>query len=195
MFKKMITVAAVLILFESGCASKASDELVEKMCSHKLEVSGVLRGTVYEEEANRIKEEYKTKEDNLKAEMTRDLKGMDDVLAGRLKAIESGEDQDNADENENPETLKEQRVKAAKDDIEKKKKEITDQFEPLIAKLSPQRDFALNQAKSYTQKRQKEAAEAKETCIAQAQKAEVTEALATCRINANSVDAYDACKK
>ena len=129
MIKWATLVCIVVFHFMGGCASKASDELLGTMCDNKLKVSGVLRGTVYEEEAKRITDEYKTKEDNLKAEMERDLKGMDDVLAGRLKAIESGEGEETDEQ-------KEERIKAAKEDIEKKKKGITDQFEPLIKKFA-----------------------------------------------------------
>ena len=187
MIKWATLVCIVVFHFMGGCASKASDELLGTMCDNKLKVSGVLRGTVYEEEAKRITDEYKTKEDNLKAEMERDLKGMDDVLAGRLKAIESGEGEETDEQ-------KEERIKAAKEDIEKKKKGITDQFEPLIKKLTPQRDYALNQAKEYVAKRQKEASESREKCVSEAKDAEVTEALANCRIKAGTVEVYDLCK-
>lgn len=170
-------------LMLSGCASKASDELINQMCENKMKLSGVLRGTVYEEEATRITEEFKVKEEKLKAEMERDIKGMDDVLAGRLKSIdESGGNE------------KEARIAAAKEDIDKKKKGITDQFNPLIEKLTPQKEYALENAKEYVEKRKKEAAAATEKCVSEAKSASIEEETANCRIKADSVDAYDACK-
>ena len=181
--KNTILDHVLFALLLSGCASKASDELTNKMCENKMKLSGVFRGTVYEEESKRITEEYKVKADKLKAEMERDLKGMDDVLAGRLKSIEeSGDDQ------------KEERIAAAKEDIEKKKKGIMDQFNPLIEKLTPQRDYALENAKEYVEKRKKEATEATQKCVSKAKEASVTEELANCRIQAASIDTYDACK-
>lgn len=182
MSKKVLYLLSFALLL-SGCASKASDELINQMCENKMKLSGVFRGTVYEEESQRITEEYKVKEDKLKAEMERDLKGMDDVLAGRLKSIEeSGDDQ------------KEARIAAAKEDIEKKKKGITDQFNPLIEKLTPQKEYALENAKEYVEKRKKEAAATTEKCVSEAKSTSVEEETANCRIKAQSIDAYDACK-
>ncbi len=183
--KWMILGNALLAFWAGGCASKASDELLGQMCDNKLKLSGVLRGTVYEEEAARITDEFKQKEDNLRGEMERDLKGMDDVLAGRIKAVES---------DEGDASQKAERIRAAKEDIEKKKKGITDQFEPLIQKLTPQRDYALKNAEEYVAKRKKEADAEKEKCLLQAKSASVTEEKAACRIKASSVAAYDACK-
>ena len=176
-------ISSIIITIVCGCTSKATDEQLGAMCDNKLKLSGVLRGTVYEEEAKRITEEYKTKEDNLKAEMERDLKGMDDVLAGRLKSIE-----------EEGDAQKEERIKMAQEDIDKKKKAIIDQFNPLIKKLTPQKEYAINNAKEYVEKRKKEAASAKDACVSSGKQAGVTEAMANCRIHAESIDAYDACK-
>ena len=173
------------VIATSGCASKASDDMLSTMCDNKLKITGGLRGTVYEEEATRITEEYDKKEKSLKGEMERDLGGMDDVLAGRMKDIEGSEDSAEA---------KAEKFKAAKEDIENKKKAIVDQFEPLIKKLTPQKEYALNDAKEYVEKRKSAAEDAKKTCIEQAKKAEVTEAIATCRSQATSAEAYDACK-
>jgi hypothetical protein len=183
MKKNSILWSVVFFLILFGCSSNASDELLEKMCDNKMKVTGVLRGTVLEEESARITEEYGKKESNLKEEMDRDLKGMDDVLAGRLKDIEAGGEGD-----------KEKKIAAAKEDIEKKKKAIIDQFEPLIKKLSPQKEYALRDAETYVEKRKATAEKEKEKCIKQAKEAGVTEAVATCRLQAKTPEVYDSCK-
>lgn len=165
-----------------GCKSAATDGQINRMCERKLEISGVLRGTSYEDESKRISREYQKKEDDLKAEMNRDLKGMDDVLSVRLKDIEA---EGGAD--------KDAKIAAAKENIDKKKKAIVDQFEPLIAKLHPQKAYALKDAKEYTDKRSTAAHEAKGKCLQEAKKGNISEKTALCRIQSDSPDKYNAC--
>ena len=175
---KSIKILAVMMVTTGlwACKSAATDGQINQMCENKLKISGTLRGTSYEEESKRISDEYQKKEDALKEEMERDLKGMDDVLAGRLKELPDDD-----------------KIAAAKEDIEKKKKGITDQFEPLIAKLHPQKAYALKDAKEYTDKRAAEAEKAKADCLEDAKKTKVTEETALCRIQADSPDKYNAC--
>jgi hypothetical protein len=175
----------IVMLISSGCASRASDAQLGEMCQNKLEVTGALRGTVYKTEAERITQEYAQKEKGLKDEMNRDLTGMDDVLSSRLKSIEAASSSDDE---------KAEKIAAANADIEKKKKDITDQFENLLSKLTPQRDYALKEAKAYVEKRMKNADETKQKCILQGKEAEVKESTAICRIQAKSTEAYDGCK-
>ena len=175
-------IAFALLFAAFGCKSKAADGTVNQMCEHKLEISGTLRGTSYEEESKRISGEYEKKEADLKKEQDRDLGGLDDVLQVRLKDIEAEGAAD-----------KEEKITAAKEDIEKKKKAVVDQFEPLIAKLGPQKAYALKDAKEYTDKRSAEAGKAKEACLEDAKKSGVSEETAQCRIQAESPDKYDAC--
>ena len=171
-----------LILAAAGCKSKAEDGTVNQMCEHKLDITGVLRGTSYEDESKRISDEYGKKESDLKKEMERDLGGLDDVMQGKLKDLEAEGAED-----------KDAKIAAAKEDIEKKKKAIVDQFEPLIAKLAPQKTFALREAKEYTDKRTAEASKAKADCLEEAKKSGVTEETAQCRIQAVDPDQYNAC--
>ncbi len=172
----ILITAATLSLGMWGCKSAATDGQINQMCDNKLKIDGTLRGTSYEDESKRISSEFQKKEDALKEEMNRDLKGMDDVLAGRLKGLS-----------------KEADIAAAEEDIEKKKKAITDQFEPLIEKLQPQKAFALKEAKSYTDKRAADAQAAKASCLEDAKKSAVTEETAQCRIQADSPDTYNTC--
>ena len=185
MKKKAFLGSIGMMMILAGCASKATDEQLGVMCENKLKITGMLRGTNDEEESARITEEYAQKEKGLTEEMERDLKGMDDVLAGRLKEIEGGE---LSDEEKNEKTA------AAKEDIAKKKKAITDQFEPLIEKLTPQKEYALKDAKEYVEKRKAKAADTKQTCITQAKAAGVTAPVAECRAKAATTEEYDACK-
>jgi hypothetical protein len=173
---------ALVVSAAAGCKSKATDGQINQMCEHNLIISGTLRGTSYEDESKRISEEYDKKDANLKKEMARDLGGLDDVLALKIKDINAGEAED-----------KEAQITAAKEDIDKKKKAIVEQFEPLIAKLQPQKAFALKEAREYTDKRSAEAAKAKAECLEAAKKAAVSEETATCRIQADSPDHYNAC--
>lgn len=165
-----------------GCKSPATDGQVNLMCEHNLAISGTLRGTSYEDESKRISEEYEKKDADLKKEMNRDLGGLDDVAAVKIKDIEAEAAED-----------KDAKIAAVKEDIEKKKKAIVEQFEPLIAKLEPQKAFQLKEAKEYTDKRSAEAGKAKSDCLDEAKKTGVSEETAACRIQAKSPDQYNAC--
>jgi hypothetical protein len=201
-----------------GCQAKATDEQIEKMCKHLLEISGDMRGTLEKEEVARIETEYAEKEKSLKAEMERDLKGMDDVLAQKLSTIEkeaaeaaapgeeeekkkakkAKEEEDEGEgegENEDEEPLtKEEKIKAANEDIAKKKKEITDQFERLISKLGPQKKYAIRDIKKYVKKRQKNADKALKKCQGDPKNKELTEEKVNCRLQTDTRDKYFACK-
>jgi hypothetical protein len=204
-----------------GCKAKATDEQLEEMCKHLLEISGDMRGTSEKEEVSRVEEEYQKKETDLKEEMARDLKGMDDVHAQKLADIEAGkdvveapaEDQDEEGEaagekekagktkkkkdapkaEEEAPLSKEDKIKAANEDIEKKKKEITDQFERLIKVLGPQKTYALRDARKYVAKRKKQADETLKKCIEDVKKRDITEEKYQCRMTTDSRDAYFAC--
>jgi hypothetical protein len=175
--------SALLFVFAfAGCKSAATDGQINRMCERKLEVSGTLRGTSYEDESKRISKEYQKKEADLRAEMNRDLKGMDDVLSVRLKDIEAEAGAD-----------KDKKIAAAQKDIDKKKKAIVDQFEPLIAKLQPQKAYALKDAKEYTDKRATAAQKAKDKCLQEAKDSNISEKTALCRIQSDSPDKYNDC--
>lgn len=164
----------------AACKSVATDQQIDQMCEKKLEITGVLRGTSYEDESKRISDEYQTKESKLKNEMDRDLRGLDDVLA--LKIKDMGGDAAPA-----------AKVNAAKEDIAKKKQAIVEQFEPLIEKLQPQKSYALKSAKEYTDKRAAEAQKAKADCLEDSKKNRIKEETALCRIQADSPDKYNSC--
>ncbi len=186
-----------------GCSAKATDDQINKMCQNWLEITGVLRGTSDEAEVAKLDEEFSFKEKQLKEEMDRDLQGLDDVLAQRLAELEKQQIEPPKDEEQEktpeepvktPEELKEDRKNAVKADIEKKKKAIRDQFEPMIEKLGPQKEIRINKAKEYTSERRAEADEALEKCLAKTKKEAVTEEVATCRAAADRKEHYNACR-
>jgi hypothetical protein len=202
-----------------GCKAKATDEQLDEMCRHLLEISGDMRGTAEKEEVSRIEEEYQKKEKDLKEEMARDLKGMDDVLAQKLADLEAGKDvtiptEDKGEEGDaaeestgkkkkkNAPTVedeeaplsKEDTIKAINADIEKKKKEITDQFERLIEVLGPQKKYAIRDAVKYVEKRKKQADDTLKKCLEDVKKREITEEKYQCRMKTDSRDAYFACQ-
>ncbi len=186
MTKGMQLGLAVLVVTQGmGCASKATDDQLETMCDHLLEISGDKRGTKEEDEVTRIEEEYAVKEKNLKDEMARDLKGMDDVLTQKRSDVEAGEG--SAEE-------KEATLKAAEENIAKQKKDITDQFERLIKVLGPQKKYAIRDAKKYVKKRQTKAQEAQKRCVEDVKKREITVEKYECRMKAETRDEYFACK-
>lgn len=208
---QLVAMAAVWAAVISGCETKATEDQLQSMCRHLLEISGDYRGTQEAEEVSRIEAEYAQKEKALKEEMDRDLKGMDDVLTQKLADIEAGkaitlppaetdESENAADEKKGKDSkaeeplTKEQMVEAAKKDIEKKKKDITDQFERLIKVLGPQQKYAIRDAKKYVVKRQKRAAETEKRCIEDVKKRDISEKKFNCRMKSDTRDAYFACE-
>ena len=211
---KALTV--MLAMWALGCQAKATDKEINAMCKNKLELQGIMRGTSEQEEVVRVKEEYRIKKENLEKEMARDLKGRDDVYAQRLKDIEAGnvvelqpkeEDteetkeakgakkKEEEEEEKTPEQIKEELKQKAKEQMDKGKKEITDQFTRLIDKLGPQGKFAMEKARKYAKKRKKEADAALKNCIDAAKKKAVTQEVALCRTKAKTKADYAACKK
>ena len=207
-------VMVILIAAAFGCEAKATGGQINTMCMKKLELQGKLRGTVEADEVARVEEEYRVKEESLKKEMARDLKGMEDVRQQKLKDIENGqapplteeetaaiiEKMIEADpskkkiEELTPEQIKEEQTKKGEAVVAKRKKEITDQFERLLSKLGPQKKYAIRDVKKYVKKRKKEADESKKGCLEAAEKKGVTEKVATCRAQAKSKEDYSACK-
>lgn len=189
-----MAVAAGWIL---GCEAKATDEQLQAMCKNMLELKGTMRGTDEAKEAARVAEEYRIKEENNKKEMARDLQGMEDVRAQKMKDIEAGQAPPLSEEEAKdltPEQIKEAQIKKAEEIIKKREKEITEEAERLLAKLGPQKEYAIRDAKKYAAKRLKEAKEAETGCIEAAKQKGVTEKVATCRAQAQSVDDYKTCQ-
>ncbi len=189
-----MAIAACLIL---GCEAKATDDQLQAMCKNMLELKGTLRGTDEAKEAARVEGEYRIKEETLKKEMDRDLRGMEEVRAQKMKDIEAGEApalSEEEAEDLTPEQIKEAQIKKAEEIVEKRRKEITEEAEGLLAKLGPQKTYAIRDAKKYAAKRLGEAQEAEKGCIDAAKKKGVTEKIATCRAQAQSKDDYKACK-
>lgn len=196
-----LTVTAMFLALSAcafaGCSSPASSEQLEKMCDKSLDLNGTLRGTSEEEEVGRVEEEYARKEKDLKDEMARDLKGLDDVLAAALEDLKAEEielTEEEAEAGKTPEEVREERIAAKKADIDKKKQPIIEQFERLIEVLGPQKKVQVKKAKEYAAKRRKEADEARAECVSDSEAKGVSGDLAVCRIGAGTQDEYDACK-
>jgi len=195
MSKNSFTLPSLLVaagLF--ACSSPATDAQIEQMCNNKAKLEGVLRATSATEAAAKVNEEYVFKKKKLDEEEARDIKGLDDVLEVRLKELEQGELQLPEDPEKSPEEIKESMKQDTIADIEKKKKPIREQYDRLREVLGPQREHALEQAKRYSAERKEKADEALAECGAAAKKKVPSAKLATCRIQAESTDAYQACR-
>ncbi len=187
--------ASLFALAATGCSIPATDSQLEGMCRNHLELKGDLRGTSEEEEVGRIEEEYAVKEKNLKSEMARDLKGMDDVLEQALKDLETAEiTPTEEDEGKTVEQLKEELKKSKTASIEEKKKPIIEQFERLLKVLGLQKKVQVDKAREYAAKNKEKADKAHAECVAAAKKKGIFAETADCRIRAKSLDDYDACK-
>ncbi len=202
---------AIIVLFALtvtslafGCGNKATDEQINKMCANQAELTGEMRGTSEKEEIVRIEEEHKVKEQKLKDELARDLKGWDDVVKQRIANLEKEEEKTpkekegtEEEEEKTPEEKakeKEDKKKEILEDSKKKKQALKDAAEPFFKKLKPNKERAIRKVKEYVKERQQKAQKYLKKCAAKAKKEGVTEEIANCRINTVRKEKYSACR-
>lgn len=183
MKNKILTVLTAIAASQMlGCCSRATDEKIDGMCRHLIELRADLKGASEEEAIAGVEEEFKLKEQKLQEEMARDLKGLDDVLAQKISDLGN-------DEEIKPEE-KEERKKKLAEDTEKKKQEMKDQFAPDFRRLGPEKRQALRIAKSLSKDKRERADKLFKECVAQYKAEEISEKEADCRLMAISEDQF-----
>ena len=213
----LLVTIAFLAMCMSGCSSKATDDQVVQMCKNGAEVKGFLQGASVEEAAARVEEEWAFKKKKNEEDLARDLKGWDDVLAKKLADLENppppppepapeeeSEEEDTEEkeaeeeeEEKTPEEIaqeKEERKKEILAEAQKAKDEIKKGYAPDFEKHESRKQRALKEAKESAERRLKKANKAIEKCIAKYKKMELSQDLATCRIQAKTQKDWNLCK-
>jgi len=194
--KKNIIMSSILVCsFSIGCAEKATQEQIDKMCENLADLSGVLKASSEVEEGARIEAEFNAKMKANRDELERDLKGLDDVLAVKLAEIEKvpaktpeelEEIKKNLKEDEEMPPTKEEQIAALKADFEKKKEEVrgplNHEYETLKPRMEREKKDVMKVAREKHEKQVKIIADC------QAKSKGITLETAKCRTNANTVD-------
>lgn len=180
-----------------GCAPKASDEQVNEMCHYYLKITGMSRMTDEAVEIAEVEKKYEEEGKKLQAEVTRDLKGQDDVYAQRLADLEQT-DPEITEEEAKEGITKEMKIEELKkkytEEYEKNKKNLNEEFDKFFNKLPPRKAREIEKIKEFVKERKTKANKAFEECVTGAKKAGTTEEIFNCRMQAKTEGQYKTCK-
>lgn len=180
-----------------GCEESATEDQIAKMCENLADLRGELRGSDVEAEVGKIQAEWDVKEQALKEDLAKDLKGQDDVLALKIKDIEAGNgeplpevdtDSDGEPEEQEltPEEVKAKQKELAEALIAKRKAEVEKGYAGDFEKLPRRRDREIGEAREAAEKKRAKADKTIADCVAQYQKEGLSKEAAQCRIDAKS---------
>jgi len=157
----------------AGCEPPATDAELKAMCENLWKLRAQADLPTEAELLAKVDEDFKAREKKLLDWRQRDLDGWDKELQAKLAAA--------ADD----------AAKAALEEEYKKKKEVTaGQFEPDIAKLGPDKESAIAEAKRRVLDAAKDRQAEIDTCIADSKKEGIGQKMADCRTKAATADKY-----
>jgi hypothetical protein len=161
-----------------GCIPEATEQEMKAMCENLVKLRGEIDLSDEAELIAEVEEEFKREAKRLKDWKERDLKGWDDELTAKLKALTDDAEKE-----------------SLKAEYEKKKQITASKHDPGIAALDGKKKAAIDAAKKKAVENRGLYAKAVEECVSKAKKEGVSQKVATCRIKANSTDAYwNACR-
>ena len=177
--KNSVTVTvSIMTLLAVGCVPNATDAELNQMCEILVELRGEVDRSSEKELIAAVEERFKKEAIRLKDWKARDLKGWDDELAAKLKEVE-----------------KEEEKTALTEEYAKKKETTASKHDPGIAALGGKKKEAIAEAKKAAVENQKAWDQAVAECTDAAKKEGVSQAVAQCRIKADSTDKYwNACR-
>ena len=174
-----------------SCASTATDEEINKMCTNLEKVRGSITVPSKEDALKKINDDFSKKRAKLEAWKAKEMKGWDDELAAKLKELEESDTgskskkvkkSDDEEKKPTPEELKSAYAK---------KKEIgAKQFDADLANLPAQKKMAVEAVQQKIDSKQAELDASIKKCIEDAKKEGVSQKVAQCRIAAQNKDSY-----